>query len=69
MPRFGRTNEVFARAQKSVNMDEALIHELRKRQQSHESFSDTLNRIAWTGIEAEDAADRALKLAAKAKTT
>lgn len=51
MPRFGRHTEVFARAQKSVNLDENLDEFLRG---SGEGFDNAANRLLALGIECEE---------------
>ena len=68
MVRTGRGGETEGRALKTVNLDEAVLRALRDRQDSSESYSDTVNRYLWMGIEAEaDTIEAKAKAKAKPK--
>lgn len=54
MTRFGRRNEVFARAQKSINLDEKIIEFIGENLKGKEKFDDVANRYIAFGIVCED---------------
>lgn len=53
-PRGYHKNETHGRAHKSINFDEGLLIELRKRQEHHQSFSDVVNHYIEKGVMCED---------------
>ena len=57
MPRFGKKNEIFARAQKSIYFDERLKQIVKRRVKR---FDDVINDLIRAGIDCEEAQDQKL---------
>lgn len=62
MTRFGRMNEIHARAQKSVNLDRKLEKIVGKKLKGGEKFDDAINRYLDLGLVCEEAHSPKLKL-------